>query len=112
MCGIWPIVPRLSSLVPRVFSSLAEYLPETPTSRIGQLAVDCPETAEEAARSPECFVDNLIDDDKISRSDILAKRSHGGAAYNCTDTEFFESENVRRKRHLAGRERVSVAVTA
>jgi hypothetical protein len=48
-----------------------KHLPDAPTGRIGQLAVDSPETAEEAARSPECFVDELIDDDKVSRSNLL-----------------------------------------
>jgi hypothetical protein len=78
---------------------------------LSHLAMHRCDSAEEAAGPPECFVDELIDDDQMSRGNFFPERADGAAAEDRVDAELLESEDIRSERHLTRREFMSLAMT-
>jgi hypothetical protein len=69
------------------------------------------ESAEEAACPPECFVNELIDDNQVTRGDLIDKRSDGPAANHCMYAKLFKGKDISRERHNTWRKFMSLAVT-
>jgi hypothetical protein len=93
-----------------LFRDVQKFPAKPAADRHDHLAMDRSEAAEKSACPPECFVNKLVDNNKVSGVNLFAQRADGAAAYYRVNAQFFQGKYVGCKRDLGGRKFVAVAV--